>query len=59
MRYLRSWALSIHALVVESLVGTVFLAAAASDFKSSFWVVVAALTAQGMFDLGHGPESGR
>ena len=43
-----------HALVLESLVGTVFLAGAVSGFKSSLWFVVAALAAHGIFDLGHG-----
>jgi hypothetical protein len=45
---------STHALVLESLVGTVFLAGAVSGFKSSLWFVVAALAAHGIFDLGHG-----
>jgi hypothetical protein len=45
---------STHALVLESLVGTVFLAAAVLGFKSSLWFVVAALAAHGIFDLGHG-----
>jgi hypothetical protein len=45
---------STHALILESLVGTVFLAAAVSGFKSSLWFVVAALAAHGIFDLGHG-----
>jgi hypothetical protein len=45
---------STYALVLESLVGTVFLAAAVSGFKSSLWLVVAALAAHGIFDLGHG-----
>jgi hypothetical protein len=45
---------STHALVLESLVGTLFLGAAVSGFKSSLWVVVAALAAHGLFDLGHG-----
>ena len=44
---------STHALVLESLVGTVFLAAAVSGFKSSLWFVVAALAAHGIFDLTH------
>lgn len=42
-----------HALVLESLVGTVFLATAVWGFKSSLWLVVAALAAHGIFDLGH------
>ena len=45
---------SAHALVLESLVGTVFLAAAVSGFKLSLWFVVAALAAHGIFDLVHG-----
>jgi hypothetical protein len=45
---------STHALVLESLAGAVFLAAAASGFRSSLWVVVAALAAHGLFDLVHG-----
>ena len=45
---------STHALVLESLVGTVFLAAAVWGFKWSLWLVVAALAAHGIFDLGHG-----
>lgn len=44
---------STHVLVLESLVGTVFLAAAVSGFKSSLWFVVAALAAHGIFDLTH------
>lgn len=44
---------STQALVLESLVVLVFLAAAVSGFKSSLWVVVAALAAHGIFDLGH------
>ncbi|HUS13920.1 MAG TPA: hypothetical protein VM536_02780, partial [Chloroflexia bacterium] len=45
---------SAHALVLESLVGTVFLAAAVSGFTLSLWFVVAALAAHGIFDLVHG-----
>jgi hypothetical protein len=45
---------STQALILESLVGTVFLATAVSGFKSSLWLVVAALAAHGIFDLGHG-----
>jgi hypothetical protein len=44
---------STHALVLESLVGAVFLAAAISGFRSSLWVVVLALAAHGFFDLAH------
>lgn len=44
---------STHALLVESLVGSVFLAVAVSGFKSSLWVVVVALAAHGILDLAH------
>ena len=45
---------STHALVLESMVGAVFLAAAVLGFRSSLWVVVAALAAHGILDLVHG-----
>ena len=45
---------STHALVLESLVGAVFLAVAVLGFRSSLWLVVVALAAHGMFDLSHG-----
>ena len=45
---------STHTLVLESLAGVVFLLAAVYGFKSSLWVVVAALAAHGIFDLVHG-----
>lgn len=45
---------STHALVLEVLVGTVFLIAAVWSFKSSLWVGVAGLAGHGIFDLGHG-----
>ena len=45
---------STRALVLESLVGAVFIAVAVSGFRSSLWLVVAALGAHGVFDLGHG-----
>ena len=44
---------STHALILESLVGIVFLVAAVAGFKSSLWIVAAALAAHGIFDLGH------
>jgi hypothetical protein len=44
---------STHALVLESLVCAVFLAVAATGFRWSLWVVVVALAAHGLFDLGH------
>jgi hypothetical protein len=45
---------STHVLVLESLVGVLFLAAAAYGFRRSLWVVVVALAAHGIFDLTHG-----
>ena len=45
---------SIHTLVLESLAGVVFLLGAVYGFRSSLWVVVAALAAHGIFDLVHG-----
>lgn len=44
---------STHALVVESLVGAVFVAVAVTGFKRSLWFVVVALAAHGVFDLTH------
>jgi hypothetical protein len=44
---------STQALVLESLVGAVFLAVAGTGFKWSLWVVVVALAAHGIFDLTH------
>jgi len=45
---------STNVLVLESLVGVVFLVVAVSGFRSSLWVVVLALAGHGMFDLAHG-----
>ena len=45
---------STQALVLELLVGAVFLAAAVVGFRWSLWVVVVALAAHGIFDLTHG-----
>jgi hypothetical protein len=42
-----------HALLLESVVGAVFLAGAVSGFRWSLWVVVVALAAHGIFDLTH------
>jgi hypothetical protein len=44
---------STHALVLESLFGTGFIAIAVSGFRWSLWVVVVALAAHGIFDLAH------
>jgi hypothetical protein len=43
-----------QALVVESLVAVVFLAVAVAGFRSSLWLVVAALLAHGIFDFVRG-----
>ena len=44
---------SMQALVLETLVGSVFVAAAVTGFRSSLWVVVFALAAHGILDLAH------
>src|SRR5688500_1526933 len=44
---------STQTLIVESLVGAVFIAAAVAGFKSSLWIVFAALAAHGLSDFGH------
>lgn len=44
---------AMDALVLEALVGAVFLAGAAMGFRTSLWVVVVALVAHGLFDLVH------
>ena len=44
---------AMDALVLEALVGAVFLAGAAMGFTTSLWVVVVALVAHGLFDLVH------
>ena len=46
-------AASTHTLVLESLVGAVFLVVAVSGFRWSLWAVVVALAAHGIFDLTH------
>jgi hypothetical protein len=45
---------STRILVLESIVGLIFLAAAALGFRSSLWIVAAALAGHGLFDLVHG-----
>jgi hypothetical protein len=45
---------STQALVLESMAGAIFIAAAAAGFRSSLWVVVTALAAHGVLDLVHG-----
>jgi hypothetical protein len=44
---------SSHALVLELLVGAVFLVVSVTGFKWSLWGVVVALAAHGIFDLTH------
>ena len=44
---------STQALVLETLVGAVFLALAVAGFRWSLWVVVVALAAHGLLDLVH------
>jgi hypothetical protein len=44
---------STHALVLEAVVATAFLAAAIVGFKHSLWLVVAALASHGILDLFH------
>ena len=44
---------STHALVLEILAGTAFLGAAIAGFRSTLWVVAAALAAHGLFDSVH------
>src|SRR5262245_32541124 len=45
---------STHALVLEALIGTAFIAAAVLGFRSSLWIVAAALAGHGVFDFVHG-----
>lgn len=45
---------STHTLVLESLAGAAFIVAAVYGFRSSLWVVAAALAAHGVFDFVHG-----
>ena len=45
---------SVQAVVIESVVMTLFAAAAVAGFKSSAWIVVVALAGHGVFDALHG-----
>jgi hypothetical protein len=45
---------SIPTVVSEAAVMTLFVAAAVAGFKSSAWIVVAALAGHGIFDAVHG-----
>jgi len=44
---------STHALVVEALIGAVFIVVAMLGFRRSLWLVAMALAAHGVFDLFH------
>jgi hypothetical protein len=41
-------------IVIESLLGGLFLVVATIGFRSSLWLVATALAAHGVFDLAHG-----
>ena len=45
---------SLRALMIESIVITVFLLTAIAGFKWNLWLIVAALCAHGVFDFVHG-----
>jgi hypothetical protein len=42
-----------QALVLETLAGLIFVAAAVAGFKGSLWLVMLALAGHGLFDLSH------
>lgn len=44
---------SMHVLLVELAVAAAFVAGALAGFRSTLWLVVAALAAHGVFDLAH------
>jgi len=44
---------STQVLIIESVVGAVFVGLALAGFKSTLWLVVTALAAHGVFDFGH------
>jgi len=45
---------TVHALIIESCVMTVFLLVAVVGFKFNLWIVAAALAGHGVFDFFHG-----
>ena len=45
---------SVQTVVIESVVMTLFAAAAVAGFKSSAWIFVVALAGHGVFDAVHG-----
>jgi hypothetical protein len=44
---------STHALVLEALIGVVFIVGAVGGFKWSLWIVAGALAAHGIYDFVH------
>jgi len=44
---------STQVLIIESVVGAAFIGLALAGFKSTLWLVVAALALHGVFDFGH------
>jgi hypothetical protein len=44
---------STRVLILETAIGAVFIIAAAMGFKSSLWIVAAALFAHGVYDFTH------
>jgi hypothetical protein len=44
---------STHALLLDALVGSVFIALSLWGFRSSLWIVAAALALHGVMDIGH------
>jgi hypothetical protein len=45
---------SVHTVLLESAVMTAFVIAAVAGFKSSVWIIVAALAGHGVLDAVHG-----
>lgn len=45
---------SVHALAIESIAIVAFVGVAIAGFRTSLWLVVAALAAHGLFDFIHG-----
>ena len=45
---------TVHALILESSVMTVFIVSAIVGFRFNLWIVVAALVSHGIFDFVHG-----
>lgn len=45
---------STRAIMLEALIGAVFIAVTVVGFRSSLWLVAAALAGHGVFDFAHG-----